>query len=474
MERAGSAAFRLLRERWPEARRIEVLCGPGNNGGDGYVLARLAQAAGLWVRVHQLGDAGRLRGDAELMRRRYLEMGGALGGGHLGRDTRVLVDGVFGTGLEREVSGPWAQSLAAMAAHPAPVLGLDIPSGLHADSGRVLGVAVPCAATLSFIGLKRGLFTGAGPDYCGEVLFDGLEVPAALYARQLLSARRLDWGRCRQLLSPRPRSAHKGRFGHVLVVGGCPGYSGAARLAGEGALRAGAGLVSLAVHPGQAAGIVAGRPELMVHEVARPADLEPLLERATQVVVGPGLGRGGWARGLWREVSAAGLPLVVDADALNLLAVQPRRLEGAVLTPHPGEAARLLGIAAAEVQADRFAAAEALWRRFGGVVVLKGAGTLIHAGGQPPVGVCTQGNPGMASGGMGDVLSGIIAGLLAQGLEARDAAELGVCLHGAAGDRAAEGGERGLLASDLLGGLRALVNGRDAQGRADDEETRVS
>jgi len=283
-------------------------------------------------------------------------------------------------------------------------------------------------------------------------------VPERAYRGVPPAARRLTAAAVARWLPRRPRAAHKGRFGHVLVVGGAPGMVGAACLAGEAAARAGAGLVSLAVHPAQAAGLAARRPELMVHPVEGPEALAPLLERATVAAVGPGLGRDPWARALLDQVLESGLPLVADADALNLLADQPVRHEGWVLTPHPGEAARLLGLEGpAAVQAARFGAVEALAERYGGVAVLKGAGTLVH--GPEGTWVCDAGNPGMASGGMGDLLTGLIAGLRAQGLEAWQAAAAGVWVHARAGDlAAAEGGERGLLASDLLPWLRPLLN----------------
>lgn len=464
MERAGAAAFQLLRQLWPEARDLTVVCGAGNNGGDGYVVARLAGAAGLSVRVLQLGDPQKLRGDALAMARAYETAGGeAEPFGGLPPATSVIVDAVLGTGLEREVEGRWADALSAISRHPAPVLAIDIPSGLHADSGRILGEAARATATISFIGLKQGLFTADGPACAGAVYFDGLEVPARIYGRQILSARRLDWSKESLLLRPRSRGAHKGDFGHVLVVGGAPGFSGAARLAGEGAARSGAGLVSVATWPGHAPVLSASRPELMCHGVSSPEDLEPLLERATVVALGPGLGRSEWALALYGRVLDCDLPLVVDADGLNLLAAAPRRRDDWVLTPHPGEAARLLGQTGAEVQADRFLAATRLQERYGGVCVLKGAGTLVQGAGPRSPAVCTDGNPGMASGGMGDVLTGVVAALAAQGFALVDAAEIGVCLHAAAADAAAADGERGLLASDLLGWLRRLINPAEAR-----------
>lgn len=459
MERAGAAANALRCALWPQAREITVLVGTGNNGGDGFVLARLARQEGLAVQVLQLGDPDRIGGDARLNAQRYADLGGdwrPFAG--LPPRTDLIVDAIFGTGLEREVTGPWAQAIAAVNAHPAPVLALDVPSGLHADTGRALGVAIRAAATVSFIGLKQGLFTADGPACCGAVHFDALDVPARLYGRQVLSARRLDGASPAPYLGPRLRTAHKGDFGHVLVVGGDLGCGGAARLAAEAAARVGAGLVSLATRPAQVAAVLAARPEIMVHGLETAADLAPLLQRASVIAVGPGLGCGTWGQALWAQVCAARQPLVVDADALNLLAQQPQRRDDWVLTPHPGEAGRLLGLTAAAIQADRFAALAQLVGRYGGAAVLKGAGTLVGATGTRPPGVCSAGNPGMASGGMGDLLTGAIAGLLAQGHPPDQAAELGVCLHAAAADAAAVDGERGLLAGDLLPWLRRLVN----------------
>ncbi len=463
MERAGQAAFALLRERWPDARRILVVCGPGNNGGDGYAVARLALEEGLDPLLVQLGHTARIRGEAAIHRQRYLDAGG---GEILDTgwpvDADVIVDAIFGTGLQRAIGGHWADAIQRIDRSGRPVLALDVPSGIHADSGSVLGIAVEAAATISFIGLKQGLFTGAAPDYVGEVFYHALEAPARLFASQIHAARRQDWKRQRGILPARRRTAHKGDFGHVLVIGGNHGMGGAARLAGEAALRCGAGLVSLATRAGHAASIVASRPELMAHGVDDAPDLAPMLERASVIVLGPGLGDDDWAGGLFDAAIAAGRPGVLDADGLNRLAAlaTPPDLAGWVLTPHPGEAARLLDTTTREIQADRFAALQALQARFpGATIVLKGTGTLVSATAGKPPSVCTVGNPGMASGGMGDVLGGAIAALLAQHLPADEAAIAGVCAHGEAGDRAAaERGQRGLLASDLFPWLRRLLN----------------
>lgn len=257
-------------------------------------------------------------------------------------------------------------------------------------------------------------------------------------------------------LPARSPTAQKGDFGHVLVIGGDHGMSGALRLAGEAALRTGAGLVSVATRADHAAGISTSRPELMSHGVESVAQLSPRLKRATVLAAGPGLGQGEWGRKLFSAVLESSLPMVVDADALNLLAAEPVRRDNWILTPHTGEAARLLGQTVEQVQADRIAAAVALKQKYGGVVVLKGAGTLVvDATGE--IAMCNEGNPGMASGGMGDVLTGVIAGLLAQGCDLTESARQGVCLHAHAADLAAQEGQRGLLASDLFPYLRRLL-----------------
>ncbi|MFN2349179.1 MAG: NAD(P)H-hydrate dehydratase [Thioalkalivibrio sp.] len=453
---AGEAAFAALLERWPGAQRVGVLCGPGNNGGDGYVIARLARAAGLSVWLVESGDATGLKGDAARARGDFLAAGGVpLAADATWLQADVLVDALLGIGLDRAVSGPLAGLIERINGAGLPVLAVDIPSGLHADTGAVMGLAVRATLTMSFIGLKTGLCTGEGPECCGQLRFSALGVPGPVYQDMVARATRLD-AACIGGLRPRSRSAHKGAFGHVLVVGGDRGMSGAVRLAGEAAARTGAGLVSVATHGEHAALLPMARAELMVHGVAGPGDLSPLLVRATVLAVGPGLGSGDWGRSLLGRLLETDLPMVVDADALNLLAGEPARRDNWVLTPHPGEAARLLETDTASVQASRLDAAREIEQRFGGVCVLKGAGTVIDDGAAPAI--CTGGNPGMASGGMGDVLTGIIAALLAQGMTPGEAARLGVCIHAEAADRAARDGERGLLASDLIAELRGVVN----------------
>ncbi|MCU7845021.1 MAG: NAD(P)H-hydrate dehydratase [Candidatus Thiodiazotropha sp. (ex Monitilora ramsayi)] len=459
MERAGSRAFQWMQERWSELNEIVVVCGVGNNGGDGFVVARMAKQAGLRVRVCMMGNPVKLKGDARMNADAWLEMGQEIESyNSVPGKPDLIVDALLGTGLEREVTDAWATAIDDLNRHQAPVYSLDIPSGLNSDTGRIMGTAIEASATISFIGLKQGMFTGQGPDCCGEIVFDALDLPARIYSRQLLSTRRIDWRKVSHQLLPRQRTAHKGDFGHLLVIGGGPGYPGAIRLAAEAAARTGAGLVTMATHRDHVATLNIGRPELMCRGVDDMEDLAPLIQQANAIVLGPGLGRSEWAERIYLAATGSGLPMVVDADGLNWLAKHPMRRDSRILTPHPGEAARLLGITTAEVQADRFSALDALQRRYGGDVVLKGAGTLIGTGTDHPPALCSEGNPGMATGGTGDLLAGIAGALIAQDYTEREAAELGVCLHAAAGDRAARAGEVGMLAGDLLPELRSLLN----------------
>jgi NAD(P)H-hydrate epimerase len=459
MTRAGAAAVRAARERFPDATRWQVVCGAGNNAGDGYVVARLAAQDGIVVSVLALVDPESLTGDAATAYGDFAAEGGVVmpWEGALDDEAGLIVDALLGSGLEREVSGEFAKAVSAMNTHSARVMALDIPTGVHGDTGQVMGTAVAADLTVTFVGLKAGLFAGEGSELTGAIVFDGLEVPEHCRPHAEARSRRISGRVLRRCLKRRPRGAHKGDFGHVLIIGGGEGMPGAVRLAGEAALRTGAGLVSVATHPSHAAVIVGSRPELMSHGIADADSLAPLLERATAIAFGPGLGRSEWAQQLYAVVSELDMPCVWDADALNLLAATPAKNERRIITPHPGEAARLLDGKTSAVQDDRPAALKSLQDKYGGVIVLKGANTLVTSKKQVPW-LCTSGNPGMASPGMGDVLTGIIAALLAQGLGKEASAVVGVEAHARAGDLAARSGERGTIASDLIAELRRVVN----------------
>ena len=459
MARAGQAAWREVLARWPEARRIAVVCGPGNNGGDGLELARLARLSGRDARVVRLHGHAPRTALAQRAAAAFAAAGGevvdpAEGLGHCD----LAVDALFGIGLSRAPDAPAAALIDAINAAGVPVLSLDTPSGVDADTGSAPGAAVRAAHTLQFLAAHRGLSTGAAPRFTGSLSVASLgaeewlaDAPAA--ALQLQAPDLRDW------LRPRRRDAHKGDSGHVLCIGGELGTGGAVMLAADAALRCGAGLVSVATRHAHVAALLARRPEIMARGIESQDELDAILARAGVVVLGPGLGQTEWARALYRRTLDRARALLLDADALNLLAGQARPLPaGTVLTPHPGEAARLLGVDVAQVQADRFAAARRLAETCDCVVVLKGAGSLVAAPGRRPR-VIAAGNPGMAVGGMGDLLSGCIGALRAQGLDAFEAACCGALLHAAAGDTAAREGERGMLPGDLLDALRLWANG---------------
>ncbi|MFT4520689.1 MAG: hydroxyethylthiazole kinase-like uncharacterized protein yjeF [Halioglobus sp.] len=461
MARAANVTFDYLLEHWPSPECLQVLCGTGNNGGDGFLIADLAHKRGIPVSVLQIGDPGKIGGDALLARNQALGNGVEIVGfeGAPLLPEGVIVDAMLGTGLGGPVRETYVEAIAAVNDSGLPVVAVDIPSGLCADTGAVLGAAVIADLTVTFVGLKRGLFTLQAPDYTGGVLFSDLEVPLEAYENVPCSCSRLELEALLEQLPPRSATAHKGLYGSVLVVGGDRGMAGAAAMAAEAALRCGAGLVRVATRPEHVGAIVARTPEVMPMGVESGDDFAPLLDASDVVVVGPGLGQSDWSVYLLQLALASGKPLVLDADALNLMA--DGRLgdqtanEDWVLTPHPGEAGRLLGQSTAEIQQDRFRAAGALQQKFGGVVILKGNGSLIA--GQGELLLSDYGNPGMASGGMGDVLSGVIGALLAQHIAPLEAAALAVCLHGAAADIAAQEGERGLAATDLLAPMRALL-----------------
>ncbi len=458
MTRAGQAAFRVMLERWPRARRIGIVCGTGNNGGDGYVVAAQARRAGLTERLWAVAPP---KSPAAVTAcQAYEQAGGEIQDLNDTADfsADVLVDALLGTGLERDVTGDYARVIDAINAHPGAVLAIDIPSGLNADTGRVLGTAVRADATVTFIGMKLGLFTGRGPALAGTVSFADLDVPPDTYSELVPAARRIRPDQ--ELLEglARERDAHKGDCGRVVVIGGDTGMLGALQMCGVAAYRSGAGLVRVITRPEHAVAVTSGGPELLVTGSDDPAAVQRHLTDADAVAIGPGLGQGDWGKAMLSLALEWPGPLVIDADALNLLAADPVAREQWILTPHPGEAGRLLASDGAQVQSDRVSAVQDIVRRFGGVVVLKGAGTLV-SNADHELWVCDIGNPGMAAGGMGDVLTGVIASLLAQGMPLSSAACLGVWLHAAAADHAAEDiGEIGLMATDLYPWLSAVLS----------------
>jgi ADP-dependent NAD(P)H-hydrate dehydratase / NAD(P)H-hydrate epimerase len=457
MKRAGSAAYDVLLQRFPKPELISVYTGAGKNGGDGYVLAALAAQRLQPVHIIQLCPPDKLTGEARQAYEFARQAGVAMTpfAQASAPQAGVIVDALLGIGLRGDVSAPFAAAIEQINQSGLPVLAIDIPSGLNADSGAAQGALVQAMLTITYIGIKRGLLTGRGPAVCGELVLADLGIGEDVFSQTKPRAESLQLSHLLNLLPLRRADAHKGDFGHVMVIGGDVGYGGAAIMAAEAAARAGTGLVSIATRPEHVAAVLARRPEIMACGVVSGQALEPLLSRPSVLVVGPGLGRSPWSEQMLQQALKTSLPMVLDADALNIIAegrvvpqVAPR--DNWLLTPHPGEAARLLGITTQEVMADRFGCAERLHKTFGGAVILKGAGSLV-AGDSEKIGVVTQGNPGMATGGMGDILSGIAGALIAQGLSVDNAARLSAVVHASAADLAAdEMGQRGLLAMDVI------------------------
>ncbi len=484
MERAGAGAVRVILDCFPQlrrkGRRVLIVAGTGNNGGDGLVIARLLAKRGALVEVALFGLGTALRGDAArnlaAYRRVRKPLREVVDGAGVARvavaaaRADLIVDALFGTGLNRAVQGLAAQLIEAVNGCGTPVLAVDIPSGLDADTGQVLGTATQAAATATFGFAKLGQVQHPGVDYCGTLAVVDIGLAAAALAAAPPRAALLDAAGMAALLPQRDAEVHKGRCGPVLVLAGSFGHTGAAQLATRAAGRAGAGLVTVvapaSLYAVYAAGVREAMTEALPDEDGRigfdPVRLAVLAAGKAASVVGPGLGTHAGAADTVRWLLAeARVPLLLDADALTLVAANLAALRGAraplVLTPHPGEMGRLAGIDTAAVQADRVGVARRFASAHGCVLVLSGARTVIAA----PDGfvwINPTGNPGMASGGMGDVLAGAIGALLAQGLTASAAASLGAYVHGAAGDAAAADGEIGLLAGDVAEALRPALH----------------
>jgi len=462
MERAGAAAAEFARGLCGDtAKAILVVAGPGNNGGDAFEVAAHLKRWFFRVSVVFSGERGKLPKDALAALGKWEAAGGTLLGEIPGEPRFDLaVDGLFGTGLARPLAGTHGTLVEKLNALGVPILALDVPSGIDADTGAIMGCAVRASHTLTFIAYKPGLLTLEGPDHCGELKLDTLGLdPARLLEPEgmLLDADILD-----RAIAPRPRNFHKGQAGSVGVLGGAAGMVGAAVIAGRAALKCGAGRVYLGLLTPRPPYVDDVQPELMLRKPA--ALLEK--ELVDVLVVGPGMGKADSARRLLAAALAAPLTIVLDADALNLIAASralatslAKRKAATLLTPHPAEAARLLGVTTGKAQADRVAAARTIAKRYRCTAVLKGNGSVIaEPGGK--FWINPTGNPGMASAGMGDALAGIVAALCAQGAEPLQALLAGTYVHGAAADAlvAAGSGPRGITASEVIDGARALIN----------------
>ena len=474
MKKAGASAFHYIMSIWPATRKMTVFCGTGNNGGDGYVIAKLAKIRGLDVKVIQLGDISIQSGDALTARKELIAEGRSddLIIEHFSTefdpksllDDEVIVDALLGIGLQRDVNGLWEIAINVINQSKAKVASVDIPSGLNSDTGVVQGVAVKADISITFIGRKQGMYTASGRDVCGDIIFESLNIPQTAFHKVGYSSQCLPLTISDSFLKPRKRNSHKGSYGNILLIGGSPGMNGAILLSAIAALRTGCGLVTVLTHPDHAAYLNINQPEVMCRGIETPEQLEKYMSAADVVVIGPGLGTDIWGRNLIEAVVRTNKPLVIDADGLNNLASETlSSCKSAnanwVLTPHPGEAGKLLNCSIDEIQSNRFDAAKQISEKYNAVCALKGAGTIIYF--QNKTYVCAAGNPGMATAGMGDVLSGILGTLIAQTqTTVIDAVNNAVSLHALAGDNVARlSGEKGMLASDLFPEVRRILNG---------------
>ena len=484
MENAGKAVVQEMERQFGRLRdrTVTVVSGKGQNGGDGFVVARLLRQRGCRARVVLLAAASLLRGDSAMTFRKYKQAGGRThqipdeasitGVQPLVCESEILVDAIFGTGLNAPVQGTAADVINLMNGSGRRIVAIDLPSGLQADSGEILETAVQAFLTVTLARPKRGLYLGNGPNIAGIIRVGDIGIPQELIARAKIPLQLLDASSVRALFPRRKRAAHKGSFGHAGIIAGSSGKTGAAAMAALGALRAGAGLVTVSIPEGLNAILESKLLEAMTFPVAGTA-LHGLAKAAkagllgfaatkTAVAMGPGIGGEAETVGLVRDlITEIKQPLVLDADGINALAGHAQILRRAqapvILTPHPGEMARLLGKSVGDVQKDRLGAAGSFAQEFNVHLVLKGAGTVIAAP-DGALAVNPTGNPGMATGGTGDVLTGMIVGFLAQGLSPWEAACAGCYLHGVAGDLvAARRGEIGMIARDLLDAIPEAI-----------------
>ena len=476
MTRAAQAMLDFINRKYSHISHMTIVCGAGNNAGDGYVLAQLAtkQEHEPKIKIHLISiiEPEKLSGDAHKAYLNWLECGGkieTMAEAHFPA-TDLIVDALIGTGLNRALEDEWYDAVEMINNSPKPVLSVDIPSGLNADNGSTHGIAVNADHTMTFIAQKMGMYTAEARHYCGEIHFASLGVADTLYHQIEHSASLIEWNKIAEKLPCRSPVSHKGDHGHLLIIGGDHGMSGACRIAGEAALRAGAGLVSIATRHDNINAVNSARPELMVHGVETAQDLEPLLKKATAIAIGPGLGTNQWGMALLDKIikrlkqeivsGEEKTACVIDADALNIMAQHNLIIQNPdiIYTPHFGEASRLLKHTSESpsVETNRFEIIKHLRQKYYGTFILKGAGTLINLNDE--ITICPYGNEGMASAGMGDCLTGIIGALLAQKLSTPDATQLGVCLHAKAGDLAAQEGKNGMIVSDLLPKIRQLMN----------------
>ncbi|MDO6721185.1 NAD(P)H-hydrate dehydratase [Psychrosphaera sp. 1_MG-2023] len=469
MEAAGHAVFDCVLAKYSHANHIIVLAGTGNNGGDAYVVARLINHSNMPVTVFSPKPQSKLRGDAEIARQSFLSHGGTIVGLEKLPDLvdelhpSLLIDGLLGTGFDGALRDEYRVALEFISTLSLPIIAIDLPSGLNGDTGHVVDFAIKATYTVTFVGLKVGLVTGDGPDYCGTLLFSGLGIEQCLNHSNIATATWLK-SPIQAQLQKRKFNSHKGSFGHVVCIGGAVGMPGAIFMAAKSALRSGAGKVTVITHPQNVTLINSLAPELMVFGSDGEMDqsIKDRISHADILVVGPGLSVAPWGESVFTQLVAddllAHIPTILDADALNLLCkhyvplVKNKNLNKWVLTPHPLEAARLLDISVLDVSKNRVAIARDIAHKFGAVVVLKGCGSIITDG--VNVAINGSGNPGMATAGMGDVLAGVIAGVMTNfdknETALQKSTQKAVFLHGLAGDITAKNGEIGIISTDVI------------------------
>ena len=466
MEKAGRCCFSFIQENCHNVSHVLVLCGKGNNGGDGFVIARLAQEMAMNVTVYLCADSESLVGDAKTAFD-HLQKTNATIIFHSelqltneflqDNEYDIIIDALFGIGFKGILASEYIALIDVVNDFQATVISVDVPSGVDATTGQVSTTAIVADITITFIVFKQGLLTGKAAQYIGQLYLADLML-SEHFQQVVLSSVIIQGQKNIPECPNRKATSHKGDIGLLLTVGGNEGMPGAIRLASESALRTGAALVAVCCHQKNHSIIINGRPELMI----APSETTQLqsshfYRKAKVMLCGPGLGKGSWSRALFDEVLESQTPCVLDADALHILAENPQRRENWVLTPHPGEAAILLNCSIADIENDRFAAVRNISQQYGGICVLKGSGSLISDG--KTVWINTSGNSGMASGGMGDVLSGIIAALMMQLSNTIDAVRLAVYLHGHSADIIAKRkGKIGMLASDLFPEIQQLIN----------------
>ena len=474
MQMAAEFTLDVILREFSPVEELIIFCSKGKNSGDGFLLGSFAKEFGLEVTIVMSNTSNVLKG---VSRKAFEEMKDAkvkiISTKSVEKlkvsNKAVIVDALIGTGLKGNLRKNIKESILALnkLGVKLPVLSLDIPSGINPDTGDADDIAVYADITATFVAQKRGCFTSVGKKFSGEIVYSDLEIPKNLFSKITSTSYVVDYEDSISKVVYREQDAHKGHFGNVVIVGGDRGLGGAGLLSSRAAVYSGAGLTSLVTRPEHVSASLVSCPEVMVKGVDSGQDIEEHLVKPDVIAIGPGLGQSAWSeqmiqRVFW-EAEKRDISVIMDADALNLLTKLklssnlPKRL---ILTPHPGEAARLLNTSVAVIESNRFSAAAKIQKKFNATVVLKGSGTVIchKSGGTQKWGICDSGNPGMATGGMGDVLTGIIAGLLAQGLTLKEAAEAGVDLHAKAADQASlEFGEAGLTSSDVINELKYLL-----------------